>query len=594
MAAKRWAGTLLLVVSFIGNLAGQQVVDTSEANASVHIFGAIADSRFGQSLAAGDLNGDGNTDLVVGAPGRRPDQRPGPGSVHIFWGPLTSGVWNLAERSADVVIAGADTVGGLGTSLATGDVNGDGIDDLVVGAPEKAGQFREQSGTVYVFFGRRDWPAFWNLSETRADVEFWGADFFEKLGARVAVGNVDGQAPADLIFSAPSASGRAGAASGRTYVVLGGAELQGRFDLKVTPADLTISGRQSQGFFGWALAAGDINDDGFDDVVIGAYKVNVGLAVDAGEVYVVFGERELPDSLDLAISEPNVRLLGPDKRDHFGFAVTCADLNGDGISDLVVGARQAEGSSGLSEPGAVFAFWGRPQLPDTVDLAQEPADFVARGAEESGQFGYSLAVGDVNQDDTADLLVGAPLADVEGRSNAGQALLLNRPDGGGWDLSTRPASVTYLGPANAAALATAVLIADLNSDGTGDLVLGAPTAAGGEVWMYYGDRTLSVSEKSPQGHPKTFHLSSGYPNPFNQQTLIRFEVQQPQRVTELVVFNRLGARVRTLPIRAHGLRQYEAEWDGTDEAGRRVAAGIYLIRLRVGSSFATTKVVLVR
>jgi len=573
---------------------GQVIIDTGREQARIRIFASGSIARLGYALAAGDLNGDGQSDLVIGAPGQRADQRFGPGAVFVFFGPVNSGVIDLAEETPDVTITAVDSVGGLGRSLATGDVNGDGVDDLVIGAPEKAGQFRQESGVVYVFFGRRQWPTLLDLGPSKADVEIWGATFFENLGTAVAVGNIDGQGPMDLILSAPRASGTAGAVSGRVYVVLGGPNLQGTIDLKVTPAALTVSGRQAQGRFGWSLASADFNSDLFDDVAIGAYKVNVDFKPHAGEAYVVTGGARLPDSLDLARKNPSVVLLGAGRRDHFGFSLATGDLNGDGVSDLVAGARQASWPSGPNERGAVFAFWGRAELPEVVDLQDSAADFTGVGEARSGQFGYSVAVADIDQDGKVDLLVGAPAADPRGRQNAGEVMILGAVGAGNWDLLAKPASVIYLGPEAGAEMGKSVLVSDLDNNGVSDLVLGAPGAGGGEVFVFAADQTVQVEERGKQSGPRRFRLSPAYPNPFNGSTLLQFEVDGSARGVELAVYDRLGRRLRRLTPRPAGEGRFVARWDGIDDAGNPVASGVYFARLVRASRVATTKLVLIR
>lgn len=296
----------------------------------------VADDAFGVDVAgAGDVNGDGYSDVLVGAQGD-PDV-PGGGAAYVYLGGPAGVV-----ASSEIRVAAPDGASGalFGKSVAAaGDVDADGYDDVVVGAPFHYGA-GTYSGAAYLFYGAS--AGVGARVETLAEPEPGAQQFF---GTRVAgAGDVDSDGFDDLLVAA-SGAGAAYSLAGAAYVFHGGA---GGLDptrvTKLVPSDGVPFDA-----FGSDLDGGDVNGDGYADVVIGS----PGPYGDLGTVYVYFGGAAGVDGAS------ELQLLAPDgaANDGFGAALSAsADVNGDGVDDVAVGAPQDDDLGVAS--GSVYVFHG--------------------------------------------------------------------------------------------------------------------------------------------------------------------------------------------------------------------------------------------
>jgi hypothetical protein len=283
----------------------------STADLALSVVGATA---FGHAVArAGDVNGDGFADLIVGG------LSSGIGRAWIFYGSKT------LDSTADLVLNGETPADLFGASVSgAGDVNGDGYDDLVIGAEAHAAG-GSAAGRAYLYFGS-------SAMDTVADIVVTGTSDNDHLGLSIAsAGDVNGDGYADVLFGAPSADVGGVEQSGRAYLLYGGPAMDGT-------VDLVLTGGATGESFGIAVAsAGDMNLDGFDDMVLGAQSHDAG-GLDAGRAYVFFGGGD-PDA------DPDIVMTGGHAGDQFGNALAAGDVNGDGRSDVVVGAFQEDGGA---------------------------------------------------------------------------------------------------------------------------------------------------------------------------------------------------------------------------------------------------------
>ncbi len=332
--------------------------------------GVAADDRSGRSVsAAGDINGDGRDDLIVGAYRADPNGSQS-GSSYVVFGKNTPFAATLAlsalNGSDGFRFDGVAAEDFSGRAVgAAGDINGDGEDDLIVGAFQ-ADPNGSQSGSNYVVFGK-DTP----FAATLALSALNGTDGFRLDGAAAAdisgyavraAGDINGDGLDDLIIGAFGADPN-GSQSGSSYVVFG----------KNTPFAATLALSALNGTDGFRLdgaavsdvsglsvsAAGDLNDDGLDDLVIGAPFADPNGSY-SGSSYVLFGKTS-PFAATFALSALNgangFRLDGVAADDRSGISVSSAgDINGDGVDDLIVGAHFADPNG--SNSGSSYVLFG--------------------------------------------------------------------------------------------------------------------------------------------------------------------------------------------------------------------------------------------
>lgn len=407
-----------------GSASPDAVLDLAHTDAQLTVFGAAPGDNLGFTVAAGDVNGDGIADVLVGARFAARDGLPSVGkAVVIFGGQALAGNVDTALDQQDVTVTGADTGDVLGIALGSGDVNGDGIDDLILGASGGDGpdNDRRDAGEVHVVLGSPGLPAEIDLAASPADFTVYGPTEGERLPNRLATGDLDGDGRAELLLGSPFADpDEIRKDAGALYIVA--FREGGSADLAQGEGSGTVLGGSRKDQLGFNVAAGDFNGDGRDDILLGARDAdgpNDALN-NSGEAHILLGD--LPDEIDLSRRGTDAVVLGADSGDSLGFTVASGDVNGDGLADILVAAPIAD-SCGNDRPeaGEAFVILGGNELPVETFVGAGTANLSFYGRDEGDELGFSMAAGDFNGDGLDDVILGALLAD--GPDN-------DRPDAG--------------------------------------------------------------------------------------------------------------------------------------------------------------------
>jgi hypothetical protein len=424
---------------------------------------------------------------------------------------MVRGEFNLSELDGNngfIILDSGDNFLGRNVSAA-GDVNGDGIDDIIIGAGFVY-------GASYVVFGRTTGftPSF-NLSTLN------GANgFILNGGNRVdAAGDVNGDGIDDIVIGAPNANRNRNDSfgTGESYVVFGRTTgftpSFNLFDLDGANGSI-ILGIDSGDFSGTTVGRlGDVNGDGIDDIIIGASSADPNGNNDAGESYVVFGNRAgFTPSLELSdLNGANGFIInGIDGgRPPFNFGDSSGrsvsglgDVNGDGIDDIIIGAPNADDPNGNDRAGESYVVFGRttgftPSF-NLSDLNGE-AGFIINGIDSGDSSGTSVSrLGDVNGDGIDDIIIGAPSADPNGKDGAGESYVVFGKTAGftpSFNLSDLNGEAGFIinGIDSGDSSGTSVSrLGDVNGDGIDDIIIGAPSAdpngkdGAGESYVVFG------------------------------------------------------------------------------------------------------------
>gem|GEM_PF-897592 len=522
-------GALLLPAGSLHAQTGEDgVVVTNLKGANGFIFYGVDNTDLlGRTVAVGDFNHDGFDDMMTSAPWADPNGINKAGEIYVIFGTSTPSFASPMKLdtlgSRGFVINGQESGGEIGIhGLASGDINGDGIDDMIIGNHQRDGNGYVNAGETHVVFGRSTgFPSVLELTSSLIDGSSGfvvnGVDNSDNSGWGLASGDINGDSIDDLIIGAPNRIDWSADRYGEVYVVFG-------FDNTVTAIDTvnldTLSGDGGfalaapaglySAFAGRAVASGDINGDTYDDVIIGAPEAGNG--DEKGRAFVVFGKSTAFNSwIDLSSLDGNTGFAidGPNERDYLGSAVGSGDINGDGIDDLIIGAPGGSLSAPVRPPGSsnhvidgqnkgktyvVFGtstgFAGSSLInPSSLNGSD---GFVLNGVQYRDNSGYSVATGDINGDSIDDLVIGARRADCScvdndvatssQDSNHGEAhVVFGKTTGfaSSIELASLDGTTGYVlhGVNRRSQLGRSVATGDFNGDGRDDVFMGGEEAA---------------------------------------------------------------------------------------------------------------------
>ena len=424
IGAKGYSSNTGRTYIFLGGAAMNNIPDLT-------MTGETVNSAFGYSVSsAGDLNGDGFLDIIVSSPG----YNSATGRAYVFYG------GSVLDNTADLIMNGEAANNAFGSQVSNaGDVNEDGYSDIIISAPNYNGTY----GKIYIYFGGIQPDAVTDIAVTSDAI---GSSF----GNSVAGNGNDIDGTGGIIVGAP----------GTAKVFVYRDKLTGQD----SPA-LSLKGEQTSNYFGYSVScAGDVNGDGYQDIIVGAINYNNTI----GRAYLYFGGPAMDATADVVFNGENIS-------NYFGISVSKAgDVNGDGYDDVIVGA-----SGYLNSTGRAYIFYGGSVVDNVPDV-------ILTGQATQSNFGISVSGGyDANNDGYADVIVGASgYSNSTGRAYVylGGSSMDNTVD----LILTGESTFNYFG-------CSVALIGDFNGDNYSDFAIGAygNNTYTGKAYLYYGGSTLN-------------------------------------------------------------------------------------------------------
>jgi hypothetical protein len=388
--------------------------------------------RFATTLAVGNFNGDAYDDLAIGVPNQSFNAIGNAGAVHVMFGtanglkPAGSQYWT--QESTNVANkCKADDL--FGTGLGAGDFDGDGFDDLAIGAP---GEKDKASGSIHaggvnVLYGsasglNASGNQFWSLGTTGIPEDPANDDNF---GFAITTGDFNGDGFVDMAVDAPGKTISTFAAAGSVTLIYGtaaGLDAAGAQTWNQDSTGIDDAAEANDGF-GASLAAGDFNDDGFADLVCGAADETIGATASCGAAHIIYGSAAGLDAAGTQMwtQDSSTVLDAAESGDAFGASLAAGDFNDDGFEDLAIGAP-GENIAG----GAINMLLGSALgLTDTGNKFFSKTTIGMLGdADSIAGFAYTVCAGQFDSDDRCDLAVGIPFQDINGTASAGAVQIL--------------------------------------------------------------------------------------------------------------------------------------------------------------------------
>jgi hypothetical protein len=499
-------------ITTIDALTGEVVrtsIDTSDNKG--FIIQGVSDDNLGYSVSsAGDINGDGIGDIVIGSPLSDPNNQSNAGKTYVVFGKTDSFNQTIDISSLNgtngFVINGAKAGDESGRSVSNiGDINGDGVDDLAIGAP---GGIGNAAGSAYIIFGSKESDYFNNPIELSnldgKGFEIQGSELFTNRNAGWAIsaaGDINGDGIKDLLIGASNPGNNESGTIGETYVIFGKENFDSTLNLdeqKFGFDDGLIiysynkdNLNDDKNSLGYSVSdAGDINGDGIDDLIIGAPYADPN-GNNSGSSYVIYGRSEdNPFTDDINIFNLNSSdgfVINGQNGDKSGFSVSKAgDINGDGIGDLIIGAKDGnpDDKESAGRSYVVFGSEDSEDFDSSINLSDLDGSngFAINGISAGDNSGWSVgALGDINGDGIDDIIVGANNAN----STAGQSYVIYGNDTG-FDSTFELSSLESPDSQNGFIIDGAFIgdnlghsvrgAGDVNGDGVNDLIIGAPFA----------------------------------------------------------------------------------------------------------------------
>lgn len=412
---------------------------------------------------------------------------------------------SISTEPSKITFIGQQQGEQFGASLASGDINGDGIDDLIVGSPFYSSEGMIWNGKVSVFYGATSFPKnTYDLKEDQPDLIVYGRSSGDQLGISVASGDFNNDEYDDFLMGAYNAASDY-ERPGKAFLIFGRKRFENTvWYLSKMSANKELVGGKDKGGFGVSVYMADINHDHIDDILIGAPFSLSTDGVKTGNVYVYFGS-DSDDSGDNSVdsyaklfgnSGADVIFEGHSAGERFGSAIKVGDVIGGNYPDIVISAYFADGPNGV-QSGKVYLYKGYRKYKKMI----RSADDVLSGDSPYAWLGFSIDVGKVGENIADSLLVSSfPYTNrskrgnvylLHGRGSFTENLLSPDQAKSPFIVNNESADYAFEGGRGENYLGASILFQDLNGDSQNDFVLGAPgigfpkSEDSGEIYLYY-------------------------------------------------------------------------------------------------------------
>ncbi|MCD4664843.1 MAG: integrin alpha, partial [Bacteroidales bacterium] len=353
------------------------------------------------------------------------------------------------------------------------------MEDIIVGAYFADPLGRSGAGIVYVFLGNNSFPQqnLVNLSVDKADIIFFGAINNSQLGKSLAIGNINNDAYDDIIIAAPSHAESGIDYRGAVYIIYGSASLTGEYDLSSGGFDCKFLGAQRDDQLGLSLLSSDLNNDNYDDIIIGAPYADQSTRSNCGKVYVFWGGTSVPSQIDLSSQGADLLIIGELTNDRAGTSLSSGNVNGGNCTDLIIGAPIASTDPIiLPSAGKIYIIEGRAAFPSSEINLSNATEVSTRiyGADSFAKIGNVTASGDVNGDGYDDIL----LTDFAAQNNRGAVKIIygNTTLPTQIDLGVTSPNVIIIGGNYKGILGAQLFSSGFNDDIFDDIIIGVPGA----------------------------------------------------------------------------------------------------------------------